>query len=193
METKLIELLRSATAQVHKQLEALPVSKRIMSPELTTSEYIDYLQRVYTIHHSIEKEVFPIVAEKISNLEQRQKVEYIEDDLRSLHAVVPADTVFFNADFRPNAAFCMGILYVSEGSTLGGQYILKNVQKILGPQAGDAVRFLNVYGPRTGSMWKSFTEILNAYESMLTETEMDEVVAGAVYGFERTRAILDKV
>ena len=192
MEHKLITLLRSATAQIHKDLEALPVSRVIMSTGLTVSEYIAYLQKIYTIHYSIEKDVFPVVAGKIADLEQRKKTAQIKQDLEALHATVPAEYTFLDAGFHANPAFCMGMLYVSEGSTLGGQYILKNVQKVLGAEAAHAGSFLNVYSMRTGSMWKAFMDILNTYQATLTDAEMQEVAAGAVYGFERTRKILSE-
>jgi len=186
-------LLRNATTQVHKDLEAMPVSKIIMSPELTVAVYIDYLCKVYAIHYSIENSVFPVLIEKIADVEKRKKIELIIHDLKTLQASIPLEDSFLDADFRDSVPFCMGMLYVSEGSTLGGQYILKNIQKVLGAQAADATTFLNAYGPRTGSMWKAFTDILSTYDESLSEAEMKEVAAGAVYGFERTSVVFSRI
>lgn len=189
MEHSLIQRLRNATGQVHKDLEALPVSKIMLSPELTTAGYIDYLNRMYVIHHFSEQEVFPVAAAHVMDIEERRKTALIAHDLAALNAPVPATDGFADDGFRKNPAFCLGMLYVSEGSTLGGQYILKHVQQVLGAQAGDAITFLNAYGPRTGSRWKAFTEMLHTYETMVPEAELQEVEAGAVYGFERTAVV----
>ena len=193
MSSNLITLLRNTTTQVHKDLEAMPVSKIIMSPELTVAGYIDYLCKVYAIHHSIENSVFPVLVETVTDVEKRKKIELIIHDLKTLETRIPVVDSFLDADFRGNVPFCMGMLYVSEGSTLGGQYILKNIQKVLGGQAADATTFLNAYGPRTGSMWKAFTDILSTYDESLSEAEMKEVAAGAVYGFERTSVVFSRI
>ena len=193
MENKLITRLRNATGQVHKDLEALPVSKIIVSPELTAAAYVDYMHKVFAIHDAIERNVFPVLAEKVPDLELRKKTEHIVNDLTAMKSGIPEGDAFLDPEFRNTVPFCMGILYVSEGSTLGGQYILKNVQKVLGEEAAHATAFLNVYGPRTGSMWKAFTDILSTYDELLSEADMKEVAAGAVYGFERTSVVFSRI
>lgn len=193
MESNLITRLRTATGQVHKDLEALPVSKAVVSPELTTDGYIHYLHRMLIIHRAMETQIFPVAETSIADLDSRKKEAMILHDLSALHASTEVSDIFLNADFKNSIPFCIGMLYVSEGSTLGGQYIVKNVQKVLGEQVLDATTFLNAYGPRTGSMWKAFTEKLHLYETTLTEAEMLEVEAGAVYGFARTAAVFGAV
>lgn len=193
MENNLISRLRNATGQVHKDLEALPVSKAVVSPELTTASYIDYLHRMLIIHRAMEAQVFPIVSEFISDLDSRKKEAMILNDLHTLNASNQVLDIFLDADFKKHVPFCIGMLYVSEGSTLGGQYIVKNVQKVLGEKSVNATTFLNAHGSRTGSMWKAFTEKLNQYEKTLTEAEILEVEAGAVYGFARTAAVFGQI
>jgi heme oxygenase (biliverdin-IX-beta and delta-forming) len=190
MDDHLIIRLRNATSQIHKDLEALPVSKVVMSPDLTTAAYIDYLQRMLIIHHAVETSVFPIVRLHIPDLDFRRKEPLILQDLAALEAFTEISDIFTDTAFRNTPAFCIGMMYVSEGSTLGGQYILKNVCKTLGYTGAQATTFLDAYGPRTGSMWKTFMEALNTYGKTLAETQMQEVEAGAIYGFERTAAVM---
>ncbi len=190
MDSNLITRLRTATNQIHKDLESLPVSKAIMSPQLTPADYIDYLQRMLIIHRTIERCVFPVVAQYIADIEMRKKEMLILRDLTALNASHVVADIFSDAAFQNNRAFCMGMLYVSEGSTLGGQYILKNIQKTLAEQVRDATNFLNAYGSHTGSMWKAFTQKLDAYGQTLTDDVMQDAEAGAIYCFERTAFVL---
>ena len=191
MENNLTTRLRNATSYIHKELETLPVSKIIISPELTPAAYIDYLHRMLIIHRTIETRLFSALLEYIPDLDSRRKEMMIRNDLTALHASTEVADVFSDPAFRNTHAFSMGMLYVSEGSTLGGQYILKNVQKTLGEQGVDATTFLNAYGPRTGSMWKTFMQQLDAYGDTLTEEEIQDVQAGATYGFVRTAAVFN--
>ncbi|MFN8388835.1 MAG: biliverdin-producing heme oxygenase [Bdellovibrionota bacterium] len=53
-----------------------------------------------------------------------------------------------------------GVLYVLEGSTLGGQFISRQVQRELGfsPQAGCS--FFWGYGEQTATNWRTFCEVV---------------------------------
>ena len=66
-------------------------------------------------------------------------------------------------------------MYVVEGSTLGGQYIAKHVERRFGFRGGSGNAYFRGYGERTGSMWRSFKDDLIA----LPEEDTDRVIAAA--------------
>jgi heme oxygenase len=54
----------------------------------------------------------------------------------------------------------LGAMYVMEGSTLGGQYIARQVEEALGLEPGVGDAYFRGYGERTGEMWRAFRAVL---------------------------------
>lgn len=77
--------------------------------------------------------------------------------------------------------FAIGIMYVVEGSTLGGRFILKNIQDALGYDETNGASYFAGYGNKTGSHWKKFLKELTDFEKQ-TNLE-NEIINGADYGF----------
>jgi heme oxygenase len=73
---------------------------------------------------------------------------------------------------------------VLEGSTLGGQYILRELEK-RGITTETGAAFFACYGARTAEMWKSFKETANAY--CAHEPRAAEAEAAARATFARYR------
>lgn len=176
-----LDKLKNQTASAHKKLESLPVSASILSPNMKISDYCHYLSLMYDVHKSTQEIVFPLLKNHISDLEERAKTPLITDDLSFLNCA-KSDTfsVFKNQDV--SVPFALGILYVIEGSTLGGRFILKNIETIPGLDQQKGVSYFTGYGNKTGSYWKTFLNELTIYE---TENECgDEIIEGAVYAFD---------
>lgn len=181
-------ILKHATEASHRLVEATAISQLIMSPALTTEGYAEYLHKSYLIQYAVETAVFPVLNTIVSDVNSRIKTPFILNDLMQLGKKhTPGDALLLDSDYRHTPAFNLGLMYVSEGSVLGGQYILKHVKKTLGEHT--SCSFLNVYGERTGSTWKHFLEVLNAYAANASEPEKQEIVDGAMYGFKRVEFI----
>jgi heme oxygenase (biliverdin-IX-beta and delta-forming) len=187
-----LEELRSKTNSKHKLLEQTPISKAIISPHLTLNEYKTYLQKVLCLHETAEKMVFPLVTPLIDDLRDRVKSDKILLDMKIL-GVQPENHqhAFIDSRFIPTASFCMGMMYVLEGSTLGGIYILRNVMASIGKDGGVSANFLNCYEEFTGSKWKKFLELLIAHQHKVDDKGAAEIIDGAVYGFDRTYEIFN--
>lgn len=132
----------------------------------------------------MEADVFPLLSAIVPDLAQRQKTQAIANDLRELdQEEVVKGAALLDENHNASPEFNLGMMYVTEGSVLGGQFILKHVRKVLGNEA--PVAFLNVYGEHTGLLWKSFLDILNTHAAQGGEAARQTILAGAVYGFER--------
>lgn len=184
--------LRTVTSPVHKSLEQSAVSKAIMSADLTVQGYTEYLLKSLAIHKTIEHDVFPKVNHLVPGIESRRKTPALLSDLAVYTPEADLPFSFTDNGYNSSLPFNMGMLYVSEGSTLGGMYILRNVQAVLGQQAVNATGFLNVYGQHTGSKWKQFLEVLGNYQSAISASESEEIIAGALYAFRRTAFIFNE-
>jgi len=139
-----LEKLRSATSQHHQNLEKSPISTKLLSPDVTVRDYINYLLASYRLHGPVEDEVFPILADTAGDIGNRQKAPAIEQDLLALGQTnLPGETKFLG-DENVNVPFCLGVMYVIEGSTLGGMHIAKALNQTLAAETPKA--FLTVYG-----------------------------------------------
>lgn len=78
-----------------------------------------------------------------------------------------------NAEER-RAAF-LGMMYVVEGSTLGGQYIAKRAEEVLGLEPGEGDAFFRGAAGKTGERWREFKKVLAA----VPEEHADVVIAAA--------------
>jgi heme oxygenase (biliverdin-IX-beta and delta-forming) len=183
--------LRSRTQATHTALEALPLSRVMMSDTLTPDAYVRYLQAAYVMHSAVETTVFPCIEQVISDTEDRRKLPLLESDLRA-YGAEPADTDFSFLDeaYESSVPFNLGIVYVIEGSTLGGRFLLKNAKKTLGETV--AASYFDAYGERTGSFWKGFLQQLEAYHEQATAADREAILRGAVYGFDRTAALFGR-
>ena len=83
--------------------------------------------------------------------------------------LLAADLAFFARDLAelprcselPSAATpaqVAGVMYVLEGSTLGGQLLSRHFERLLSVRPGAGGAFFAGYGARTGSMWRGFCE-----------------------------------
>lgn len=177
-------VLKERTAQLHRAVELTGISMSILSPALNQNMYANYLERILSIHSAVETTVFPVLQNLIPDLDQRRKTLAIRNDLKHLErAGEYAGDPMLDAGYKNATDFNLGIMYVSEGSILGGQFILKHVKQVLGNDA--PVEFLNVYGAQTGPLWKQFMESLNTYASAASDAQKQQIIAGAEYGFRR--------
>lgn len=176
-----LERLKNQTAGAHKKLENLPVSNLILSPTMDLSDYSHYLSLMYDVHTNMEADIYPILHTIISDLGQRQKAHLIADDLLCLkHSRDKPIAVFKVRKVTP--AYALGMLYVVEGASLGGRYILKNVEKISGLDRRKGVSYFTGYGQHTYEYWNILLSRLNEYEQQ--NNCADEIIAGAVFAFD---------
>jgi heme oxygenase len=176
-----LEKLKSQTATAHKNLESLPVSASILSPKMEINDYCHYLSLMHDVHSGIEKTIYPLLENIISDLKEREKTHLIDTDLSFLKYKKDKNVPVFKKE-EINIPFALGILYVVEGSTLGGRFILKNVETVPGLDQQKGVSYFTGYGNKTGSCWKNFLNEFTTYEE--ENNCGDEIIQGAVYAFD---------
>ena len=176
-----LNTLKTKTALSHKQLESLPVSSHILSPNMKMDDYAHYLRLMYDVHYDVEENIYTLLSTTIDDLQERAKKNLIAEDLDFLNYNKPNPTPVFDTK-NLTIAFALGIMYVVEGSSLGGRFILKNLETIQGLHEGKGVSYFTGYGNKTGSYWKTFLNFLTAYEE---EYQCgDEIIEGAIFAFD---------
>ncbi len=185
-----LERLRSVTALSHKNLEGLPVSVSIMDPEITKQQYILYLALMQDVVRDTENNVYPIVKGIVEDIDDRRKASQLESDLAYLGYTGQSNAMPLTDGMSITPGFAMGIMYVIEGSSLGGRVILKNISSALGFDEANGAKYFAGYGPVTGSRWKKFLDVLVSYEE--ENSNEDEIIAGANHAFDAIAAHFTK-
>ena len=89
----------------------------------------------------------------------RQRKAMLERDLAWFGISQPDNQRPVLPEMNDDASL-LGAMYVMEGSTLGGQYIARHVEKILNLTDGNGNAYFRGYQQQTGLMWKESCEML---------------------------------
>jgi len=155
--------LKEATREQHEGLEN---TVDVMQESLTKEDYKDLLLKFYRFYRPVEEKLATLDWDKVGySFERRRKVPKLEEDLRFLGA--GEDLAKLEAWDRIPAindhADGLGVLYVLEGATLGGQIINRHLRERLGVEPGAGASFFSGYGPKTGEMWKEFGQTVQTF------------------------------
>ena len=82
----------------------------------------------------------------------------------------------------------LGVLYVLEGATLGGQLIRKHLLAHLDARWHGALRFYACYGDRVGERWRTFQQLLAGH---LPDDPADERLSMAIAAARQTFGLMD--
>ncbi|RKH71409.1 heme oxygenase [Corallococcus aberystwythensis] len=189
-----MQRLKTETRSHHERTEGVV---RLMDAHLTPGDYQSHLEAFYGLYLPLEALLAaPLSAlEPALNLEARWKTPLLEADLRTLGHDTGSLARLPRASplpAVPGLAEALGCAYVLEGSTLGGQLILRHLMRHFGPDAGVGVfAFFRAYGDQVGPMWRAFGEALTQASRRAASESFDAaVVQGARDTFDTFAAWL---
>ncbi len=175
--------LRRSTAAAHQQLEDLiGIDSRCRDRD----RYRDLLAMFWGFYAPLEAALAQIDWRGTGlDFAERRKLPWLTADLIALGwsstriAALPQASL----GHRPEGlADGLGVLYVLEGSTLGGQTIVPIVQEALGLSPECGARFFSSYGPEVGRMWRGYVAALEG-EGANPQTA-ERIEQSALLGFE---------
>lgn len=143
--------LRQETAALHEAVEGEVDWDAIFSSRETYATALASLRGVVAAaDDAIEQQI----GDSLQDLSGRRTAAWIAQDLESLHAeVVPAEQ-------QPNLAWvstpaaAAGVLYVLEGSSLGGLQLAKLAESRLGLRPDRGASYFHGYGAEAGQRWR---------------------------------------
>jgi heme oxygenase len=155
------ELLKTETKVLHDRVETKFQSHKIFTGTFSEDDYRTLLYSNYLLHDYFENKVFSLLSPNFSEklqLPKRAKLKLIVDDLKFLDLPMKIPQISVSIE---NEAQAMGVLYVMEGSTLGGNVIAKQLMKL--PQFTSVqFNYFSIYKDQTGSRWKEFKWVLDS-------------------------------
>lgn len=152
-------LLKENTKNLHDLVEEKLLSHKILDRSFTLKEYQTLLHYNFSFISEFEEAVFnalSIETKQKLNIEKRIKRNSLGKDLAFFGADTSETT---SAPTVKNEAEALGILYVMEGATLGGNVIAKSLAK--NPAfVGIKLHYFGLYAENSGVLWKEFREVL---------------------------------
>ncbi|MGQ0674339.1 MAG: biliverdin-producing heme oxygenase [Hyphomicrobium sp.] len=149
--------LRDATRQHHDRLEQ---RLGLMERQLTRPSYRRLLEIMWGYYDPLEDALAHLEWTGTNlSFASRRKALWLAADLLDLGHTAQSLAILSRCVSLPACRSIpqgLGILYVLEGATLGGQLISRRLGPELGISPASAGRFFASYGSATGAMWQSF-------------------------------------
>lgn len=186
MSGSLLQTLRRETERSHRSLEENHRLSALLSPEITREVYVDILMRFYALYKNFERDVSnrPEWQEGGFDFGSRMKTPLLRQDLDffginedACRGLSLREVSFRCGDFPS----LLGTLYVTEGSTLGGQIIARHLERNLDLDARRGAAFFYGYGADTGRRWRGFCALLETYSNRFADPR--PVVVAARHAF----------
>lgn len=171
----LMETLKQAISEQHRQIEELPYITALTNGSLPLQSYVGQLRAMAVIHGTLEHELAQQQLPGLTNL-------FLSRPSRLVH--LRADLAFFDSQHLPDCLaaleqarliveqirryrleqpeLLLAVLYVFEGTTLGNAVHLPDLTRCFGAElAGSCSRYYNGYGEQTAVYWQEFVSIMN--------------------------------
>lgn len=155
--------LRAGTAELHIGLEKqLP----FLSDLLDKNAFQRLMQAYYGFYLPLENALLDSdVTPADFDLVSRLKAPTLRKDLHALGLSDEAISGLPICQSLPvigSTPTWLGVLYVLEGATLGGQILRREMASRLSLNADNGAAFLDIYGADTGRRWRSFIAYLGS-------------------------------
>jgi heme oxygenase len=158
--SQLHEHLREASRAAHRALDRHRVLAPLVRTDLTAAQYGDALAALHGVYAPLEAAIDGFLATRSVGFayDSRRKLPALDDDLAALGRRPEQPEM----GFPPPASLAelVGVLYVVEGSALGGQAIVRCLRK--SGLENPPLRFFSGSGARTEALWRQFLDFADA-------------------------------
>ena len=153
-------VLRQATHEHHSQLNRHPMLAGLTQPDYAISDYQKLLCAYSILYQALEKQIMSFLGANVANFDYqpRLKLPWLRQDLAYFQIVSETPSHALTPANIKNLGELIGMLYVIEGSTLGGQLISKHLANNLGLTAETGGRFFCGYAEKTTAFWTDFLD-----------------------------------
>lgn len=172
--------LKSNTAAIHEAVEADNLAKHIIDHSITIAQYKELLYANYKAYATIDT---ILVANKhsyrddIKTFVDQSKTVALRKDLVQLRFTNFEINSILSVENRESEAYGIGLLYVVEGSMLGGLLMAKNLPECKHLQSITEHHFFGKNASEVMPRWKDFCATINALP--YSEKEKEIALSGA--------------
>jgi heme oxygenase (biliverdin-IX-beta and delta-forming) len=199
MSEPIMQRLRAETRVQHVATEAIPFSSAILAGTLSREAYVGQLAAYLPLHRAIEAAVATTHHPAVSAVwtADMRRTPLLVADLAALggagasaHAARAegqsmAAWITGLADRDPVAI--LGVVYVMEGSSLGGAVLRRHLATSFGLTAA-GLTYYSPYGRHPKPHWVAFSDRMN--RAITDDADADRIVAAAAETFDRIGRVL---
>ncbi|MDO9388184.1 MAG: biliverdin-producing heme oxygenase [Methylotenera sp.] len=185
----------NVTHHHHVNLNQHPLLLGLIKPHSSLVNYHKILCAYFEIYQLLENRInlFLKATPCLFDYAERIKLPWLIQDLEFFQLYFTAqrsltDKVTTLPEIT-SIGHLVGVLYVLEGATLGGQFISGCLFKNHGLHSTQGARFFTGYGERSSLMWQSFVEFSESINN--NEVQCDAAVVAASHTFKFFIQILD--
>lgn len=188
------EKLKSYTASFHTALENTKLAKSLADGTVTRSDYQRYLQYLAAIHAKLENQIQQFPEWENFSIEISQRVRYplLQQDLASLGCLESDTLTLPSLEVPWSFATAVGVMYVLEGSTMGGRILTQRLSHIIGKDGVPSTRYFQAYGDLTMSRWSEYCTFLDEFASRDSYAQ-DKVILAACAMFLLLQRIMNEL
>lgn len=183
--TSLGVLLRNHTRKAHADIDQHPVLRPLVSSQITLAQYAQSLASLHALYSQME----PALGQRVSIGQRefacRSRKACLEADLQALGCAPMTDQAGLAWAKPQSPSEAVGVLYVLEGSALGGDMIYGRLCQAL---PGAPMQFFANEKGLVQARWGQFQSFLRDIENVV---EHQRVIAGAERCFMALRQHLD--
>jgi heme oxygenase len=193
----IMQRLKLATQANHDLIEKTPCMGRLFAKDYSLDEYRGLLEKMHGFISVYEPLMFESLDESLAaEFAHRGKLVLLDRDLLN-YQLTPAQIAALPrcSKVQPieNVSECLGVWYVLEGSTLGGQMIARHMSQSFGAAVAGVTGFHTSYGDRTQAEWQDFQRIMEARFAPDNGGDIELAVRSAQLTFEYLGEWLRKV
>lgn len=149
--TDALENLRLCTRGVHERLHVHPLLSSLISPQLTSRDYIWVLFSMERFYQNLCDQIVFELASK--------KLELVSEDIAALGESNPLPACTY-LNIGKTQDHILGAQYVVIGSALGGTMISKNIEKTLYLKPDEGNSYFGSSSETAKAYWKNFQQTL---------------------------------
>lgn len=172
--------LSRETAEPHRHLETLPILARLLDKDLAKPDLVRALEALLLAHSPLDIALSGSLPQLLPTYQTPPRGPLLISALKDLGQTNLQET---RLHFSPPSSLpeVLGVLYVTEGSTLGGQVIAGRIEQsslCLSPQ----VLSFFLLGKTTPSPWENFLHLIQGTPS--SPKFLEEMLRGATRTFQ---------
>ena len=180
------KFLKSETRDLHSKIDAHPLLKQLVRPDLDIYHYRLVLQATGCWLVMLKTQFVPLQNAPVHRIDL--KLGRLSKDLAVIGSHLKPISAHLNVSTLSVPAL-WGAHYVIEGSSLGGVFLAPRIEKTLSRK--DVTLFYRGDGEQTSSEWSNTKVQLE--NNLQSAEEYDEALFGASYSFELLHQIMDNV
>ncbi|MBS3955385.1 MAG: biliverdin-producing heme oxygenase [Methylomicrobium sp.] len=184
----LSEVLKKSTSCEHRKTENIPIMQDVFGNHFSLKNYQTLLKRMLSLYLPMERKMSAFLINPSLSYSYLPKSPLLQADLQNIsnHPIHLTLTESDTPNLRSHEDF-LGILYVLEGSTLGGSVIIKRLEQHIDVQK--AATFFFPYRDNTQKKWAETRSFIDDCGHTL-DLNHDFVCNAAIATFQSFRGAL---